>query len=103
MIENVKAKIRSGKHRFTFHALERCAERSISPQEITQAIYSGEIIEYYPEDKYGASCLILGINEKGRILHVQSSIEPVWVITAYDPTLTPEEWENDFKQRRSKK
>jgi len=102
MIESIKAQVKGGKHRFTFHALERCVERAISPQEIAQAIHSGEIIEYYPEDKYGASCLIRGITDEGRILHVQSSVEPVWVITAYDPTLTPEEWANDFRQRRSK-
>jgi len=51
---------------------------------------SGEIIEDYPEDKYGPSCLIYGITREGRILHVQCSIEPVWIITAYDPTLSPE-------------
>ena len=63
---------------------------------------SGEIIEDYPEDKYGPSCLIYGITREGRILHVQCSIEPVWIITAYDPTLSPEEWEKDFKRRRKR-
>jgi hypothetical protein len=103
MIESIKAKVESGKYYFTFHALERCVERSISPQEIAQAIFTGEIIEYYPEDKYGASCLIWGYTEKGRILHVQSSVEPVWVITSYDPTLTPEDWEDNYRKRKSKK
>jgi len=77
-------------------------ERNISPKEIENVILFGEVIEDYPEDKYGPSCLICGITEEGRILHVQCSIDPVWIITAYDPTLDPEEWDKDFKRRQIK-
>ena len=77
-------------------------ERHISPHEIKYAILSGEIIENYPEDKYGPSCLIYGVTEEGKILHVQCSIDPVWIITAYDPTLNLEEWEAGFKRRMKK-
>jgi hypothetical protein len=40
------------------------------------------------------------MTEKERILHVQCSLNPVWIITAYDPTLNPEEWDANFKRRR---
>ena len=51
----------------TVHCLERSIERSIEVEDIECAIESGEIIEYYPEDKYGPSCLILGYTkEAGR-------------------------------------
>ena len=60
-------------------------------------------IEDYPEDKYGHSILIYGKTEKGRIIHVQCSVDPVWIITAYDPRLRPDEWESDFKRRILKK
>jgi len=63
---------------------------------------SGEVIEGYPKDKYGPSCLIYGVTKEGRILHVQCSIDPVWVITAYDPALNPDEWGVDFKRRIKK-
>ncbi len=62
---------------------------------------SGEIIENYPEDKYGPSCLIYGTTKSGKILHVQCSIEPVWIITVYEPTVKPDEWDETFKRRRS--
>jgi hypothetical protein len=62
----------------------------------------GAIIEEYPEDKYGPSCLIYGITRRGMILHVQCSVDPVWVITAYDSTLNPEEWDSEFKRRKRK-
>jgi hypothetical protein len=62
-------------------------------EEVRQAILAGEIIEDYPEDKYGHSCLICGRTEAGKILHIQCSVEPVWIITAYDPTLNVKECE----------
>ena len=102
MIESIKKHVKAGIHRFTVHGFERCVERHISPNEVKYAILSGEVIEEYPEDKYGPSCLIYGVNEEGRILHVQCSIGPIWIITVYDPTLNPEEWNKDFKRRRIK-
>jgi len=75
-------------------------ERDIWPDELKEVIIPGEIIESYPEDKYGPSCLILGMTEKGRVLHVQCSLNPVWIITAYDSALNPEEWDANFKRRR---
>lgn len=102
MIENIRKQVESGDYRFTIHAFERCVERVISPREIKNIILTGEIIEDYPKDKYGKSCLICGITEKGKVLHVQCSINPVWIITAYDPTLNPKEWDKDFKRRQIK-
>ena len=100
MIKGIKKKVKAGNYRFTLHGFERCVERHISPKEVKYAILSGEIIEDYPKDKYGPSCLIYGIGEERKILHVQCSINPVWIITAYDPTLEPGKWEKDFKRRR---
>ena len=100
MIENIRKRVEVGDYRITIHAFERCVERSISPKEIEDVILSGEVIEDYMKDKYGPSCLIYGITEAKRILHVQCSIDPVWIITAYDPTLNPDRWDKDFKRRR---
>jgi hypothetical protein len=100
--EEIRKRVAVGKYRFTLHALERCIERNISPDEVRTCVLTGEIIENYPQDKYGPSCLICGISEKGKNLHVQCSLDPVWIITAYDPRLSPEEWEIDFKTRRKK-
>ena len=100
MIDNIRKQVKAGDYRITIHAFERCIERNIAPNEIKDVILAGEIIENYPEDKYGPSCLIWGITEKGRILHVQCSIVPVWIITAYDPTLKPKLWDMNFKRRR---
>ena len=102
MIERIKKQVKAGNYRFTVHGFERCVERHISPIEVKSAILSGEVIEDYPKDKYGASCLIYGLTKEGRILHVHCSIDPVWIVTSYDPTLNPDEWDSDFKRRITK-
>ena len=84
------------------HGLERCTERDISPNEVKRAILSGDIIENYPKDRYGPSCLICGAEKDGRTLHVQCSTDPIWIITAYDPSLEPDNWTGDFKRRIEK-
>ena len=33
---------------------------------------------------------------------VAYSSDPLWIITAYDPTLNPEEWDKNFKRRIKK-
>jgi hypothetical protein len=100
LIENIKKRVKADNYRFTIHAFERCVERGISPEQVKRVILCGEIIEDYPNDKYGPSCLIYGATREGKILHVQCSMEPVWIITAYDPTLSPEEWDRDYQRRR---
>lgn len=101
-LDMLKTQIRLGNYRLTVHCFERCVERNISPDEVQEAVLSGEIIEEYPEDKYGPSCLIYGKTNAQRILHVQASLDPVWIVTAYDPTRTPEKWEASFKRRKKR-
>jgi hypothetical protein len=62
------------------------ANRSISTNDATESILNGEIIEEYPKDKYGPSCLILGKTIEERHLHVVCSLPPrVRIITVYEP------------------
>lgn len=92
--------IRSQNYLFSDHASHRAAERLITSSEIEEAILKGEVIEDYPDDKYGPSCLILGYTAKGRVLHVQVSYPPkVKIITVYVPSI--DEWEKDWKTRKS--
>lgn len=70
--------------------------------EVKMALLAGEIIEDYPNDKYGPSCLIFGTSSIGRLLHVQCSYPTrplVKVITVYEPNLM--EW-IDSRHRRNK-
>ena len=61
----------------------------------------GTIIEPYPNDPRGASCLILGFTSQGRHLHIvcgKLEEDEILIITAYEPNL--HEWEKDWKTRR---
>jgi anti-sigma28 factor (negative regulator of flagellin synthesis) len=73
MIEQIRAKIQAGQFEFSKHAVDQSILRQIGVQELREAITNGEIIEDYPEDKYGASCLVLGFTRAGRPLHIQFS------------------------------
>jgi hypothetical protein len=84
---------------FTAHASDRAAQRLIRSAEIEEVISTGRVIEDYPDDKYGPSCLLLGMTKSGRSLHVQVSYPPnVKIITVYEPS--PDEWETDLKTRK---
>ena len=87
---------------YTEHALDEmnAEEELISKDEIRQVIFEGEIVEDYPEDKRGHSCLMFTHTSVGRPVHVICSAkeEYLGIITAYVPTL--DKWENDFRTRR---
>ncbi len=85
-ITEIQSKIQTGEYRVSDHAIKRMIKRAIERYEVIQAVFSGEIIEEYPGDKYSPSCLIYGRTQAGRDLHVQVSLPPkVVVITTYPP------------------
>jgi hypothetical protein len=101
MIEEIRQKIVQGQFEFSQHAVDQSIIRHISVQELREAIASGEIIEDYPNDKYGPSCLIFGFTLANRPVHIQCSYPSrplIKIITLYEPD--PKRWFN-FKVRSS--
>ncbi len=84
------------------HAVRQMSrpDRMISVAEIRSVIKNGELVEDYPEDVRGHSCLILGRGEYNRPIHVVCSPKDEYlaVITAYIPSEL--EWEDNFKKRK---
>jgi hypothetical protein len=82
------------------HAVKQMArpERLISPAEVQQVVMEGELIEDYPDDVRGHSCLLLGA-PRGRPIHVVCSPRSDYlaIITAYVPE--PRQWSPDFRRR----
>ncbi len=100
VIEAIRQKVSENRLEYTQHAVDQSILRYVSVEELRQAIATGEIIEDYPDDKYGQSCLILGYTEMGRPLHIQCSYptrELIKIITVYQPD--PSLWIN-FRVRR---
>jgi hypothetical protein len=61
IIDDIREKIVSGQFEFSQHAVDQSIVRHISVQELREAIAVGEVIEDYPDDKYGPSCLVFGL------------------------------------------
>lgn len=72
----------------------------ISASEVHHVVRTGEVIEDYPDDSRGHSCLILGRGKGKRPIHVVCSPKTDYlaIITAYLPS--KEDWEDHFRKRR---
>lgn len=97
IVEHLQAKVREKKYRLTFHAEKEREADQITQQEIEEAVLSEhcELIEDYPTDPRGHSCLILGFTRAGLPVHMVCGHlreEEFIVITIYRPD--PEEWVN---------
>ena len=86
---------------FTRHAVLQTLrpDRMVSTQEVRDVVERGEVIEDYPEDARGHSCLMLGRGTGGRPVHVVCSPKDDYlaIITTYLPD--PDEWGPDLRRR----
>lgn len=103
MIEIVRSAAKK-KILFLPHAVNQMSSsrRMISTAEIRQVITQGHIIEDYPEDVRGHSCLILGWGKENRPVHVVCAPKDEYlvIITAYVPD--PALWRDKFTRRVKK-
>ena len=87
---------------FLPHAVRQMSrpDRMVQTPEIRKVIEEGTIIEDYPEDARGHSCLMLGWGSENRPIHVVCSPKDEYlaIITAYLPDQG--QWSNDFATRR---
>jgi len=101
MIGEIRQRISQAQFEFSRHAIDQSIVRQISLQEIREVISTAEIIENYPDDKYGPTVLLLGFTNAGRPLHIHlnTPARPILkIITLYQPS--PALW-IDFRFRRT--
>jgi len=99
-LHKIHTAIRYSEFSLTLHAQQLMTTRHIPVSDIRETILSAEaeIIEDYPRDPRGPSCLIYG-KASARALHVHISYPPeIVIITAYEPD--PTKWEADYKTRK---
>jgi hypothetical protein len=86
---------------FLPHAIRQMShpERMITPSEVERVLMRGEVVEDYPTDPRGHSCLLLDFADSIHPIHVVCSPKDEYlaVITAYRPD--PEQWSQDFRRR----
>ena len=96
-LEEIRNAFRLGRYEVSRHATARMLRRGIRTDEIEEAVASAEVIEDYPDDKYGPSLLLLGFTRGGRPIHVQVAYPRMRIVTVYEPE--PREW-TDWRRRR---
>jgi hypothetical protein len=88
ILGHIRVKIGEDMFEFSKHALDQSVVRKISLEELRQAVADATLIEDYPDDKYGPSCLLFGLTQKGRPLHIlcsHPSRNLIKIITLYEP------------------
>jgi len=103
-MNDVKAMVKyAAENRILFlpHAIRQMLrpERMITRLEVRQVIEMGEILEDYPNDSRGHSCLLLGFGDSQRPIHVVCAPKADYlaIITAYLPD--HDDWANNFTKR----
>ena len=100
-LDTIRSAFRRREYRLTVHGLREAIAERISVADIEGAIIgdTAGIVEDYPDDPRGSSCLILGVTEAGKAIHVVVSYPPqVAVITVYVPD--PERWIDNRTRRQ---
>ena len=100
-IMELRAKAASNFLQYADHAITRMAQRGIATTEVREVLAAGLVLEDYPNDRYGPSCLIFGNTLGNRPLHIVCSYPQrplLKIITVYEPDLT--EWLPGFTQRK---
>ena len=86
---------------FLPHAVRQMSrpDRMITTSEVRRIVDKGDVIEDYPDDARGHSCLMLGFGDENRPIHVVCAPKDDYlaVITAYLPDKN--EWSHDFRKR----
>lgn len=88
---------------FLPHALRQMSrpDRMITTSEVRSVIERGEVVENYPDDPRGESCLVLGHGESRRSIHIVCAPREDYlaIITAYLPD--EDEWTDNFTVRKN--
>lgn len=83
------------------HALQQISIRNISRKDILEILFSGEVIESYPDDSPYPSFLLSGF-VNFHPLHVVIAyavkLNVVYIVTAYEPDSA--KWEDNFRRRK---
>jgi uncharacterized protein DUF4258 len=101
--ESIRSLAQAGRYVLTVHAERERQSDEITTSELESALQHCEIIEDYPNDPRGHSCLVLGFADT-RPVHVVCALKgdprEILVVTVYDPSLSPDKWDSSFRGRR---
>lgn len=99
LLESLRVQAASGNLRLTQHAQQEMVEENIVLQEVLDAVAMSRVLERYPEHRRGPCCLLNGMTQAGRPLHVVcTTARPTLIlITVYEPK--PPKWVTPTQRR----
>ncbi len=102
-IGKIRSLVIEGKYQYSKHAEKEREHDMIYTWELEDALKNCVIIEDYPDDPRGASCLVLGFCGS-KPLHAVCTIkkgpEELLLITVYNPSKRPDRWIDNYSKRR---
>lgn len=100
-IQWIRHQVEAQTYEWSSHADdERQAER-ILIEDVEDALLQGKILEMYPQDPRGPSCLVLGHSRQGHAIHIvcgQTPLRRLRLITVYIPS--PPKWIDERTRRK---
>jgi hypothetical protein len=97
-LEWIQQRVRSEEYLFTKHGDEERRSDNLSTKDVEEALLNGEVLEDYPEDPRGPSCLVYG-RSSGEAIHIvcgRNKSGWLVIITVYVPTAP--KWKNPIER-----
>src|SRR5438105_676580 len=91
-LTRIRAQVEAETVQFTTHAHAEMEDDDFSAEDVLHALRSGELLEDYPDEQRGACCLVNGLSQDNRPLHVvcTTGADVLGIITVYEPK--PPKW-----------
>lgn len=85
-ITTIRRRVKTGEYDLSEHAHRERQEEQITIQDIERTLLKGDILEKYPQDPRGESCLVAGI-VKNKPIHAICGFrgEKLLIVTVYIP------------------
>jgi len=101
--QKIRKLIVQRKYEFSKHGERKRESDMIPVEKLEQALRDCEVIEDYPDDPRGASCLVLGFYKQEpvhAVCTIKTNPEELFLITVYDPSKHPDNWTANYRKRR---
>ena len=97
-LEWIISKLKQDKYFFSGHADKERMNDNLLISEVEESIMNGSILEAYPDDQRGSSCLVVGFTKEGKPIHsvCGENDDVLIIITVYIPA--PPKFVNPYER-----
>jgi hypothetical protein len=97
----IRTEIEQQRYEISLHADDERIADGLTISQLEFVLSRGKILEEYPDDPRGESCLILGFTAEGTPVHIVCGKNPsghLTLITVYIPKMP--KWRNPYERNR---